>query len=397
MYLIDFLKEAEGIKEELVGIRRDIHMHPELGLNEKRTSKVIQDFLKSYKIEFSKSAGTGIVGIINGRKKTNRSKKVIAIRADMDALPLEDKKTCSYKSKINGKMHGCGHDAHTAMLLGIAKIINNHKDDFYGSVKLIFEPAEETVGGAKIMIEEGALKNPEVNGVIGLHVSEDVPVGKIEIKDNMVNASSNVFSIKIKGIGGHGAHPSTCIDPIIISSVIIQSIQNIITREISRFSPTVISICSINGGEAYNVIPDEVTLKGIIRTINKEDRKYVIKRFVEMVTKIAESFRAKVDINIEEGYPCLYNNEHMVSLLKSSAETIIGKENIISKEYPSMGVESFAYFAEKKPSVFYYLGTRNTLKGTDKPAHGNYFDIDEDAIPIGVAIQCKFAFDYLTS
>lgn len=395
--MIDFLKEAESIKDELIGIRRDIHMHPELGLNERRTSKVIQDFLKSHKIEFSKSAGTGVIGIINGRKETNRNKKVIAIRADMDALPLEDKKTCSYKSKIKGKMHGCGHDAHTAMLLGIAKIINNHKDDFYGSVKLIFEPAEETVGGAKIMIEEGALKNPEVNGIIGLHVSEDVPVGKIEIKDNMVNASSNVFSIKIKGIGGHGAHPSTCIDPIIISSIIIQSIQNIITREISRFSPTVISICSINGGEAYNVIPDEVTLKGIIRTINKEDRKYVIKRFVEMVTKIAESFRAKVDINIEEGYPCLYNNSHMVSLLRRSAESIIGKENIISKEYPSMGVESFAYFAEKKPAVFYYLGTKNILKGTDKPAHGNYFDIDEDAIPIGVAIQCKFAFDYLTS
>ena len=372
-------------------------MHPELGLEEKRTSKVIQDFLKKQGIEFHQVAGTGILGIINGMKKTSKKKKVIALRADIDALPLQDKKSCNYKSTIKGRMHACGHDAHTAMLLGIAKILNNHKDDFYGTVKLFFEPAEETVGGAKIMIEDGVLDNPEVDAVVGLHVSEDVPCGKIEIKDNMVNAASNPFIIKIKGVGGHGAHPSGCVDPIIISSVVIQSVQNIIAREISRFSPTVISICSINGGEASNVIPDEVILKGIIRTITKEDREYVISRFVEIVTTVTKGFRGKAEINIEEGYPCLYNNTEMVSLLKSVSEDLIGKENVLSKEYPSMGVESFAYFAEKKPSVFYYLGTKNVNKGTDKPAHGNYFDIDEDALPIGAAINSKIAYDYLTS
>lgn len=395
--MIDFLSEAKKISEEIINIRRDIHMNPELGLEEKRTSKLIRDFLKKQGINCYIAAGTGTVGIISGTKETNNKKKVIALRADIDALPLQDKKNCNYKSKIDGKMHACGHDAHTAMLLGIAKILNNHKDEFYGTIKLFFEPAEETVGGAKMMIKEGVLDNPEVDAVIGLHVTEDVDSGKIEIKDNMVNAASNPFKVKIKGIGGHGAHPSSCVDPIIISAACIEGIQNIIAREISRFSPTVISVCSINGGEAYNVIPDEVILKGIIRTITKEDREYTVKRFKEIINETAKAFNGKAEINIEEGYPCLYNDANMVSLLKKCADNIIGKENVLAKEYPSMGVESFAYFAERKPSVFYYLGTRNINKGTDKPAHGNYFDIDEEVMPLGIAIQCKFTYDYLTS
>lgn len=391
--MIDFLKEADKIKEELINLRRDIHMHPELGFEEERTSKVIKDFLWYEGIEYYSMAKTGVCGIIRGELGEG---KVIGIRADIDALPLTDKKDCYYKSKNNGKMHACGHDVHTAILLGVARIINRHKDSFAGVVKLIFEPAEETIGGAKDLINEGILENPHLDAVIGLHVSEDVECGKISIKENMVNAASNSFSITIKGVGGHGAHPSVAVDPIVASAYVITSLQTIVSREVSPFNPAVITIGSIHGGTVANVIPEEVTMKGTIRTLNNKDRELVTRRVKEIVDEVGKSLRVIVDINMEEGYPCLYNNKNMVDLLKSCAEEVIGKGNIIIKDKPSMGVESFAYYAQERPSVFYYLGTGNKAKGTTMPAHGSYFDVDEDAIPLGVAIQCNLLYEYLT-
>lgn len=391
--MIDFFNEANSIKDELINIRRDIHMHPEIGFEEERTSKIIKNFLWYEGIEYKNVAGTGICAIINGNNHNNR---VIAARADIDALPLVDKKDCYYKSKIQGKMHACGHDAHTAILLGVARIMNRHKDEFSGTIKLLFEPAEETSGGAPIMIREGVLENPHVDAIIGLHVSEDVDCGKISIKEGMVNAASNPFKITVRGVSSHGASPQLSIDPIVISSHIITAIQNIVSRETSPLKPTVVTIGSIHGGTAMNIIPEEVVLEGTIRTITDKDREFVTRRLRDIVQNILRSFRAEGDIEIEEGYPLLYNNSNMISILRSNAENIIGRENIIIKREPSMGVESFAYFANACPSVFYYLGTRNEEKNTDRSAHTNYFDIDEDAIPIGVAIQCSIMYDYLT-
>lgn len=392
--MITFLEEANRIKDELITIRRDLHEHPELGFEEKRTSEKIKEFLTKEGIPYVEVAKTGVCGIIKGEKEDNN--RVIGLRADMDALPIQDKKVCSYSSKVPGKMHACGHDAHTTILLGVARILNKNKRLFGGCVKLFFEPAEETVGGAPFMIKEGVLENPRVDAIVGLHVTEDLDYGKIRIKSGVVNAASNPYKIKIKGIGGHGAAPHTTIDPIVIASNVVMALQTIVSREIAPVNPSVITVGSINGGTAQNVIPEEVEITGIIRTLTKEDREYVVRRFKELVTGICRGMRGECDIYIEEGYPCLYNNATMVERVKYVGKELLGVENVVEQKHPSMGVESFAFFAMERTSAFYYLGTGNRTKGTDKAAHSNLFDIDEDAIPLGVAMQCGIAYDYLT-
>lgn len=392
--MITFLEEANRIKDELITIRRDLHEHPELGFEEKRTSEKIKEFLTKEGIPYVEVAKTGVCGIIKGEKEDNNI--VIGLRADMDALPIQDKKVCSYSSKVPGKMHACGHDAHTTILLGVARILNKNKRLFGGCVKLFFEPAEETVGGAPFMIKEGVLENPRVDAIVGLHVTEDLDYGKIRIKSGVVNAASNPYKIKIKGRGGHGAAPHTTIDPIVIASNVVMALQTIVSREIAPVNPSVITVGSINGGTAQNVIPEEVEITGIIRTLTKEDREYVVRRFKELVTGICRGMRGECDIYIEEGYPCLYNNATMVERVKYVGKELLGVENVVEQKHPSMGVESFAFFAMERTSAFYYLGTGNRTKGTDKAAHSNLFDIDEDAIPLGVAMQCGIAYDYLT-
>lgn len=392
--MITFLEEANRIKDELITIRRDLHEHPELGFEEKRTSEKIKEFLTKEGIPYVEVAKTGVCGIIKGEKKDNN--RVIGLRADMDALPIQDKKVCSYSSKVPGKMHACGHDAHTTILLGVARILNKNKRLFGGCVKLFFEPAEETVGGAPFMIKEGVLENPRVDAIVGLHVTEDLDYGKIRIKSGVVNAASNPYKIKIKGRGGHGAAPHTTIDPIVIASNVVMALQTIVSREIAPVNPSVITVGSINGGTAQNVIPEEVEITGIIRTLTKEDREYVVRRFKELVTGICRGMRGECDIYIEEGYPCLYNNATMVERVKYVGKELLGVENVVEQKHPSMGGESFAFFAMERTSAFYYLGTGNRTKGTDKAAHSNLFDIDEDAIPLGVAMQCGIAYDYLT-
>lgn len=392
--MITFLEEANRIKDELITIRRDLHEHPELGFEEKRTSEKIKEFLTKEGIPYVEVAKTGVCGIIKGEKKDNN--RVIGLRADMDALPIQDKKVCSYSSKVPGKMHACGHDAHTTILLGVARILNKNKRLFGGCVKLFFEPAEETVGGAPFMIKEGVLENPTVDAIVGLHVTEDLDYGKIRIKSDVVNAASNPYKIKIKGRGGHGAAPHTTIDPIVIASNVVMALQTIVSREIAPVNPSVITVGSINGGTAQNVIPEEVEITGIIRTLTKEDREYVVRRFKELVTGICRGMRGECYIYIEEGYPCLYNNATMVERVKYVGKELLGVENVVEQKHPSMGVESFAFFAMERTSAFYYLGTGNKIKETDKAAHSNLFDIDEDAIPLGVAMQCGIAYDYLT-
>ena len=238
--MIDFKKEANLIKDELIKIRRDLHEHPELGFEEVRTSKVIKDFLKANGIPYIEVAKTGVCGIIKGTKEGNN--KTIALRGDIDALPIKDMKTCEFKSKIDGKMHACGHDAHTTILMGAGKLLNEHKDKFSGTVKLLFEPAEETTGGAPHMISEGVLENPKVDCILGLHVDEETECGTIKIKKGVVNAASNPFSIKITGQGGHGASPHTTVDPIVIASHIVIALQTIVSREIAPVNPIVITV-----------------------------------------------------------------------------------------------------------------------------------------------------------
>jgi len=393
--MITFLKEAKDMKEELIAIRRDIHEHPELGFEVLRTSQIVKDFLTKEGIPFYSFAKTGVCGLIKGEKKGEN--KTIALRADMDALPIQDKKKCSYSSKVQGKMHACGHDGHTVILLGVAKILNKYKKSFQGQVKLIFEPAEETTGGAPIMIKEGVLENPRVDIIVGLHVTEDLDSGKIKVKKGASNAASNPFIIKIKGSGGHGAHPQDTVDPIIVAANVVTALQTIVSREISPLASAVITVGSIHGGTAQNIIPEEVVLSGIIRTVTKEDRSYCTERIGKLIKGICTAFRAEAEVLIEDGYPCLYNEDGAVDRVRKSAEAILGKENVVEQQNPSMGVESFAYFAQERPAAFYFLGTKNVTKNTDKPAHSSLFDIDEESLPLGVALQCDIVYEYLTS
>ena len=383
----NFKLEADNIKDELKQIRRTLHQYPELGFEETNTSKYIKEFLTKEGIEYTEFAKTGVCGIINGTKEGNN--KVIALRADIDGLPIQDKKTCEYSSKVKGKMHACGHDGHTTILLGAAKILNKHKDEFSGTVK-------ETTGGAKVMIKEGVLENPKVDVMCGLHVEETIDCGSVMVRKGTVNAASNPFNITIKGAGGHGAYPDTAIDPIVIAGHVITSLQSIVSREIKPVNPSVVTIGSIHGGTAQNIIPSEVKMSGIIRTMTNEDREFAKQRLKEIVNGICTTFRGSAEIEIEESYPCLYNDDDMVDLLEKSAIEILGAENVKLQKNPKLGVESFAYFANEVPSVFYFLGIRNEKKGIIHSAHNNLFDIDEDALPIGVAIQCEIALNYLT-
>lgn len=393
MFNINFLEEARLIRDEIISNRRYFHENPELGFEEFNTSNKIVQYLNSLNIENKVICKTGIVAIIKG----NGDGPVVALRSDLDALPLEDNKKVPYSSKIKGRMHACGHDGHISVLMGAAKILNKHRDKFKGCVKLIFEPAEETVGGAKFMIEEGVLKNPEVNAIIGLHVSELIDSGTIGVKYGVVNAASNPFKIIIKGKGGHGAHPEDAIDPIIAAANMVISLQTIVSREISPHNPSVITIGQFNGGTAPNIIPEEVVLEGVIRTITKQDREYSIKRLKEICEGIALSMRVSVKFEIVDGYPCLYNNCDLVSFGEKIFKDILGDKNVYMDIKPSMGVESFAYFSEKVPSLFYFLGTRNISRGIMHPAHGSLFDLDEDGLIIGAALQSAIAFNYLNS
>lgn len=388
---MNFYNEALEIKDELVSLRRYFHMNPELDFKLYNTSTKIKEFLDNEGIEYFDVAETGVCATIKGKEEG----KTIGIRADMDALPLRDNKTCQYKSTKEGVMHACGHDAHMTIALGVAKLLNKHKDKFKGTIRMLFEPAEETTGGAQVMIKEGALDNPNVDAIIGLHVSEDIPCGKIGVKYDVFNAASNPYKIVIKGQGGHGAHPESTIDPIVIGATVVNAIQTIVSRELPPTDAGLITVGYFHGGTSQNIIPEEVSLGGIIRTVKSEHREYVKKRLVEVVDGIVKSMRGKAEITIEESYPCLYNDDKMVDIIKESAENIIGKDNIIPLKAPSMGVESFAYFSNERPSAFYFLGTRNEEKGIIYPAHSTRFDIDENALAIGVAIQCESALNFL--
>ena len=390
MEKINFLAKAEEIKDLLIEYRRDFHKNPELGFEEHRTSDTIKEFLDKEGIEYFETAGTGICALIKGRES-----RTVGLRADMDALPIQDMKDCEYSSRNAGKMHACGHDAHTAILMGAAKILNGMKDSLNGNVVLLFEPAEETTGGARIMIKEGVLEKPYVEAVIGLHVDENIDSGMVGVKKGVVNAASNPFTIRIKGKGGHGARPEATVDPVVIASSVVMNLQTIVSRELTPTVPAVLTIGTINGGTAQNIIPEEVVLSGIIRTMTTEHREYVKLRLREIAEGVTMSMRGTCQVEIEESYPCLYNDDGMLELLKDSAAEQLGEENVIDLDKPSLGVESFAYFSMERPSVFYFLGCRNEDKGITHPAHSSKFDIDEDCMAAGVAVHCAAAYKYL--
>ncbi len=385
-------EEAKKMKDWLIQIRRDFHQHPELSTEEERTREKIITYLKEIDIPFNTfGSHHGVIGLIKGRKPG----KTVALRADMDALPMEDLKDTSYRSVNRGIAHACGHDAHMTILLGAARLLKEYSQYLTGSVKLIFQPAEETIGGAKPMIEEGVLENPKVDAIFGLHVTPEIPVGKIGIKYDQMNGSSDALEIILKGKSSHGAYPQDGVDTILIAAQTINLIQSIVSRNTDPREAAVITIGTIEGGTQANILAKEVRLKGTLRTVLPQVRKRTIERLKETVEGTAKALGGKGILTIEPGYPTLTNHQEIVDLVRRNTEALLGKEQLQVLKNVSLGVEDFAFFLEVVPGAFYRLGSGNSRKGIIHPGHSNLFDIDEECLTIGSALQAINAITFL--
>ena len=374
-------KEYAG---EFVAVRRHLHAHPELSYQEFETSRFVQEKLTSFGIPFEIKATTGVIGLLKGK---NPTKRIIALRADMDALPILEENVVDYKSTIPGVMHACGHDVHTSVLLGAAKILSDLKNEWEGTIKLIFQPGEEkNPGGASLLIKEGVLENPAPTAIFGLHVHTSLETGKLSFRGGMVMASADEIYITIKSKGGHAAAPQFTADTILIASQLVVSLQQVISRNNSPFNPSVLSITSIQGGNTTNVIPSEVRLMGTFRAMNEEWRFKAHGLIKKLATELVQSMGAEIDIKIDVGYPFVLNNEALTIDAKAKASAFLGSENVEETEL-RMGAEDFAFYSHKIPGCFFRLGTGNIAKGITIGGHTPTFNVDEDAIEIGIGVM----------
>ncbi|HLL42990.1 MAG TPA: M20 family metallopeptidase [Segetibacter sp.] len=371
-------------QQEFIEVRRHLHAHPELSYQEFETSGYIQQKLKDFNIPFTVKATTGVVGLIQGK---NSKSRVIALRADMDALPIREENEVEYKSVIEGLMHACGHDVHTTCLLGASKILRELKDEWEGSIKLIFQPGEErNPGGASLMIKEGALENPKPQGIFGMHVHPGLALGKVSFRKGRVMASADEIFITIKSKGGHAAAPHLTADTILIASNLIVSLQQIISRNNNPTSPSVLSICSIQGGHTTNVIPSEVKLKGTFRAMNEEWRRKAHQLIKKQSEELVHAMGAEADVLIDVGYPFVDNDPGLTEVAWQLANDYWGEENVEETEL-RMGAEDFGYYTHIVPGCFYRLGVRNEEKGIVHHVHTPKFDIDENAISNGIQMM----------
>jgi len=367
-----------------IEVRRHLHMHPELSYQEFETSKFVQQKLHEFGIPFEVKATTGVVGLI---KAKNPGKKVIALRADMDALPIKEENDIPYRSRNEGVMHACGHDVHTTCLLGAARILNELKDEWEGTVKLIFQPGEEkNPGGASLMIKDGALEDPRPDGIFALHVHTAMEAGKLSFRGGKVMASADELYFTVKGKGGHAASPHVTVDPILIASHLVVALQQLISRRNDPFNPSVLSITAFNAGTTTNIIPNEVKLMGTFRAMNEEWRFRAHDLIQELATGLVKGMGGELDLHIDVGYPCVMNNDALTFEAMKKAEEFLGKENVSETEL-RMGAEDFGYYAQQVPACFYRLGTMNKAKGITAGVHTPLFNIDENAIETGIGMM----------
>lgn len=375
---------AHQYAPEFIAVRHHLHANPELSYQEFETSKFVQGKLKEWNIPFEIKATTGVVGLIKGK---NPDKKIIALRADMDALPIKEENNIPYKSTREGVMHACGHDVHTTCLLGAAKILNETKTDWEGTVKLIFQPGEEkNPGGASLMIKDGVLENPKPQAIFGMHVHPGVPVGKLSFRGGMVMASADEVYITIKAKGGHAASPHLTADTIVIASQVVLALQQIVSRHNNPFNPTVLSITSFQGGYTTNVIPSEVKLMGTLRCMNETWRLKAHQLIKQITESVVQGTEAELSLHIDIGYPCVFNNEALNEQAKKLAGDLVGDHNVEETEI-RMGAEDFGYYAQQIPACFYRVGVMNEAKGITSGVHTPTFNIDEDAIQTGMALM----------
>ena len=387
-------KHIDALHEELKQIRRDFHQYPELGCEEFRTAEKISDYLKNSGIEVSRITETGIVGLIQGKD----AGRTLMLRADIDALPVEEMTSLPYKSKQPGKMHACGHDGHSAMLLVAGKILSKVADQFRGNIKLVFQPNEENMF-AKHLIDKGIMDEPSVDAAFGIHLMTALETGQIGIKAGPVMAGMHVFKLTILGRGGHTGFPQDSIDPIITAAAIIQSVQSIQTREINVFKPTLIVFGKVSGGTMSNIIPEKVKMEGTIRylyDIDKKDAPNPCESFERIVHGVCHSHQAKYEIEYDYAHPAVVNDSEMTKIVIAEAQKLPkGKENIIP--YVTMIGEDFCEYAKRVPSAFYFLGAGKKNEQTNYPHHHPCFNFDEDALSIGVEMHIRTALAYLNS
>jgi len=386
---------ATSIHADTIATRRHLHQHPELSYQEVQTGKFVAERLADYGIEHTHGmAENGVVGIIRGK---NPDKKTIALRADMDALPIHEANDVPYKSQNEGVMHACGHDAHTASLLGTAHILNQVKDQFEGTIKLIFQPAEERFpGGASIMIKEGVLKNPAPQSILGQHVHPPLEAGKIGMRGGMCMASADELYVTVKGRGGHGAAPNDCIDPVVITAHIITALQQVISRKNDPVSPSVLTFGKVIANGSTNIIPNEVYMEGTFRAMDEKWRAEAHIQMKKMAEMMAQSMGGSCEFRINKGYPFLINNEALTAKVRQHAINYLGAENVV--ELPiRMSAEDFAYYSHEIPGVFYRLGTGNVARGITSAVHTTTFDIDESALELSTGLMAWMTVNELTS
>jgi len=386
---------ASKFHPDIVACRRHLHMNPELSFQEFNTQKFVEEKLKEYGITNQhRLANTGVVALIEGK---NPGKKVVALRADMDALPIVETNNVDYKSKNTGVMHACGHDVHTSSLLGVVRILNELKNEFEGTVKFIFQPGEEKLpGGASMMIKEGVLENPKPNSVIGQHVMPQIKAGKIGFRKGLYMASTDEIYVKVKGKGGHGAMPHLTIDPVLITSHMIVALQQIVSRNAKPSVPSVLTFGKVIANGATNVIPDEVYLEGTFRTLNEEWRAEAHVRMKKMAEGLVESMGGKVEFNIVKGYPFLINEEELTDRARLFATEYLGSDNIEDLEI-WMAAEDFAFYSQQASACFYRLGVRNEDRGITSSVHTSTFDIDETALETGAGLMAYMAIRELAA
>lgn len=384
------LNEVDDIREEIISIRRQLHMYPEVRFDLERTYNLVKTKLQEYGVKIDESYGkSSLVGIIEGN-----GDKVVGLRADMDALDLQEENNVSYKSRIDGKMHGCGHDGHTAMLLGVAKVLAQNKEKINGTVKLIFQASEEgPYSGAKYMVEDGVTH--DLDAIFALHVTTEIPIGKVEINNERNMASANVFEIELIGKGGHVGLPHMSVDAISMAVRVVNEIQYLVSRTIDPIEPIVVSVGTLHSGYASNVIPERAKLTGTIRSFSKELTGGVINRIENIVKHIAEISEGEYKFNIIPGLPALINDREMVEFSVETCGKVLGSDNVLITDTPHMGSEDFAYYAEKVPASFIFLGARNEEKNLINLMHNPNFDFDEDALVLGSKILIQHVLDYI--
>ncbi len=383
---------AQDIHTEVVGNRRHLHANPELSFEEYETSAFVKSKLDELGISYKSMADTGIVALIAGSKPSD---SVVALRADMDALPILEANDVPYRSTKEGVMHACGHDVHTSSLLGTAKILTELKDEFAGTVKLIFQPAEERLpGGANLMIKEGVLENPKPHAVIGQHVMPLIESGKVGFRAGKYMASTDEIYVTVHGKGGHGAQPQQNIDPVLITSHIIIALQSIVSRVADPKIPSVLSFGKVIANGATNVIPNEVKLEGTFRTMDEEWRSKAHEKMKKMAEGIAEAMGGSCDFNIMRGYPFLINEEKLTANTRAYAEEYLGKENVLDLDI-WMAAEDFAYYSQAADACFYRLGTGNEARGITSSVHTPTFDVDEDSLKLSTGLMTYIALKQL--